>query len=173
MLAIPVFAFLWSWPTRLTLTDEELVVSRWLRPDKTLPIDEITTVSTGYLPNAGPRVWVTSSPGHGIEIPPGSFDANLLLRRLGHRIEQLGKERVIAGEKTRRVLGIPGGGLRDPWSPHRDHLPCPDCDHPDYEHSGSPVPAAVKGACAECLYAQKRSGRRDRRDPCRRAYGSW
>lgn len=173
MLAVPIVAFLWAWPTRLTLTEEALTVSRLLRRDETMLIRDIRTISAGYMPKAGPRVWITGPPRSAVELPPGSFEADLLLRRLGRRLEQLDKTRVIADEKTRRVLGIPGGGLRDPWTPHRDHLPCPNCDHADYEHPGSPVPAAVKGACAECLFAQKRMPRRDRRNPCRRQYGSW
>ncbi len=174
MLAMPVIAFLWARPTRLTLTHEALIVSSPLRQDRTLRIEDITTVSAGYMPKAGPRIWVTGGqPRQDVEIEPGSFEIDLLLRRLGHRLAQLDKTKVIADEKTRRVLGIPGGGLRDPWTPKRDHPPCPICGHPAYEHANSPVPAAVKGACAECVYDRKKTPRRERAEPCRRQFGSW
>lgn len=173
MLAVPVVAFLWARPTRLTLTGDILTVSSLLRQDETLLITDITSIDAGYLPKAGPRVWITGPSRRSLEIDPGSFEAALLLRRLGCRLEQLDRTRVIADEKTRRTLGIPGGGLRDPWTPHQDHPPCPRCGHPAFEHADSPVRAAVKGACAECVYARMTSPRRGRRDPCRHRFGTW
>ncbi|MGO4604476.1 hypothetical protein [Terrabacter sp. 2YAF2] len=125
------------------------------------------------MPKAGVRVAISGTPRFQVGLAPGPFEEDLLLRRLGRRLEQLDMTRVIADEKTRRVLGIPGGGLRDPWTPPRDHLPCPSCGHPDYEHGGSPVPAAVKGACAECVYSRMGTPRREQREPCKRQFGSW
>ena len=173
MFGMPLFALLWSWPEKLTLEDDALRISRPMRADQILPVSEITSIEAHYMPRVGPRVGISGRLNQQLDIPPGSLEAGVLLRRLGRRVEQLDMTRVIATERTRRLLGIPGGGRRDPWTPTQDHPPCPACGDPALEHPGSPVPAAVKGACAECVYYRKTSRHRARPALCTREFGSW
>lgn len=171
---VPCFAWLWSWPERLTFDGDHFIRRRPLRRDQVLAIREITRVEGGYKFHVGPRVYIMGGEHWPTtELVPGPEDHKLMLRRLGRRLVELDMARVIVNEDTRRAVGIPGGGLRDPWTPKRTIPDCPSCGHDWREHPGSGVDAAVDGACGECVYELRKESRRNRASACRRKAGSW
>ena len=170
----PAFAWLWNWPERLTFDGDRFIRARPLRQDQVLPIREISGVEGGYEVKVGPKVYVMGSdPRQTVALWLGSDDHKLMLRRLGRRLEELDMTRVITNEDTRRAVGIPGGGLRDPWTPKRTIEDCPSCGHDWREHAASGVDAAIDGACGECVYELRGKSRRDRASACRCLAASW
>lgn len=171
-----VVALTWTmnWPQRLTFDGDRFVRKAWLRPPIVLPVKDITDIEGYYMPKVGPKVLIRGRDPHlALDLALGPSDEKLLLRRLGRRLEQLKLTKVIADEKTRRALGIPGGGLRDPWRSEREVQDCPTCGHDWREHPGGPVDAAIKGKCAECVYEMRHRPRREQADSCTRLAGSW
>ena len=99
-----------------TLTTSEL--SRRSRGQvETLPLSELKRVEGYYKVRVGPCMAIQGRQGVGFElnINPGTTP---LFHELGRLLVAAGQDRaVIADERTRRALGIAGGGLRDPWQP--------------------------------------------------------
>lgn len=171
---VPGFAWVWNWPQRLTFDGDRLVRTPLLRTSRVLPVRDISAVEAFYGYRVGPKVSIRGADQlQEVEVTPGPNDQSLLLRRLGRRLEQLEMTKVITDEKTRRALGIPGGGLRDPWAPQQETSDCPDCGHDWREHPGSPIDAAVKGRCGERVVELQARPRRIRRSACIRQAGSW
>jgi hypothetical protein len=164
---VPTFAWMWNWPQRLTFDGDRLVRTPLLRPSQVLRVREISAVEGYYRFHVGPKVSIRGADHlQEVELNPGPNDQKLLLRRLGRRLEQLEMTTVIKDEKTRRVVGIPGGGLRDPWAPRQEISDCPECGHDWREHPGSPIDAAAKGRCGECVVELQSRPRRLRGSAC-------
>ena len=84
---------------------------------QSIPLADLTQVSGYFRNNAGDFIALQSRE-EGFDLQLGTPDVDQLLARLGPLLVELGIDRtVIADEKTRRWLGLPGGGLRDPWQP--------------------------------------------------------
>lgn len=78
---------------------------------------ELTTVFGFYKYHVGDCIELAGR-NRGFELQLGSTDVDNLLKHVGPLLVALGTDRkVIADEKTRRWLGLAGGGLRDPWVP--------------------------------------------------------
>lgn len=104
-------------PIQYTLTNTELVSRRRGKVEE-LPLAKITDIAGGYLPDVGPQIYVYGPSGGFATLNIGSPANTAFLHRLGLRMVDMGRDRaVIEDEKTRRALGLPGGGLRDPWTP--------------------------------------------------------
>lgn len=83
---------------------------------ETIPLGDITSVSGYFEPRVGDFIAIQGKAG-GFNLQLGG-EINGLLEVLGPRLVDLGRDRqVIRDEKARRWLGLPGGGLRDPWTP--------------------------------------------------------
>ncbi|EAQ00461.1 hypothetical protein JNB_09819 [Janibacter sp. HTCC2649] len=81
---------------------------------ETLPVASITTVY-GHYDHAG-DVLSISGETVGFSLQLGTDDVSGLLAALGPLLVELGRDqKVIEDERARRWLGLPGGGLRDPW----------------------------------------------------------
>lgn len=103
-------------PAKYTL-DESSLVRTCRRKRETIPLAEITHVSGHYQVHVGDAISVMSR-DHGFTFLLRRPGVNELLEHLGPLLAQRGIDRrVIAEEKTRRWLGLPDGGRRDPWTP--------------------------------------------------------
>lgn len=119
--AVLVVVVVWvlEGPERLTFDGHVLRRVRPARQDQSLLLGDITIVEFGYKFKVGPRVFITGgTPRLSFEVDPEDRDGQVLLEALGERLEDLDMTKVIADEATRRALGIPGGGMRDPWTPN-------------------------------------------------------
>lgn len=86
---------------------------------ETMLLTSIASVSGYYEPRVGDFISIeTRTQGFSLQL--GGDGVDDLLAALGPRLVDLGLDRkVIQDEKTRRWLGLPDGGLRDPWRPPR------------------------------------------------------
>lgn len=96
-----------------TLTGDSLTRRRRGK-EETIPLKSITSVYGYYEPRVGDFLSIQSrTDGFNLQLG-GEVDE--LLKSLGPRLVELRRDReVIKDEKARRWLGLPGGGLRDPW----------------------------------------------------------
>ena len=174
LIAVLALTWMMNWPQRLTFDGDRFVRRAWFRPALVLPVRDITAVAGYYMVKVGPKIAIGGrDPRLALDLTPGPAEEKLMLRRLGRRLEQLDMTKVIADEGTRRALGLPDGGLRDPWTPERHVPPCPACGHDWREHPGAPTDASTKGKCAECVYEAKHGPRRERVTICSAKAGSW
>jgi len=116
--AVVAAAWLLEGPERATFDGDELRRVRPWRKDEVLPVTEINDVGLTYVVKVGWRLFVGGAPPRvAFVIDPDARDVRPMLEALGERLEVLGLTKVVADEKTRRALGVPGGGMRDPWTP--------------------------------------------------------
>jgi hypothetical protein len=115
-LVVGVVAWLLYAPAKYTLTAS--AIERSCRGhNESIPLGDLTEVYGYYRPQAGDFI-VVNSRDRCFDLKLGGQDVDQLLERIGPLLVVLGTDRkVIADEKTRRWLGLPGGGLRDPWTP--------------------------------------------------------
>lgn len=115
-LVIGAVAWLLEAPARYTLTSAAIERSCRGRSE-VIPLVELTTVFGFQKYHVGDCIELAGR-DLGFELNLGSADVDKLLKRVGPLLVTLGTDRkVIADEKTRRWLGLAGGGLRDPWTP--------------------------------------------------------
>lgn len=102
-------------PTEYVLSADSLT-RHSRRGSETIELSAITSIYGYYEARVGDFIAVQSrTVGFDLQLG-GEIDA--LLEALGARLVELERDReVIGDEKTRRWLGLSGGGLRDPWSP--------------------------------------------------------
>lgn len=99
------------------LLTSALITRRSRGSVESITLADLTHVG-GYCRNNVGDFLSIRSRGQGFDLQLGATDVNLLFERLGPVLVDLGIDRrVIADEKTRRWLGLAGGGLRDPWTP--------------------------------------------------------
>ena len=103
-------------PAKYTLSQSSL--ARTCRgKTETIPLVEVIQVFGHYQIHVGDAVTVTSR-DRGFTFLLGHPGVDHLLERLGPLLVQSGIDKgVIADEKTRRWLGLPDGGRRNPWTP--------------------------------------------------------
>ena len=83
---------------------------------ESIALADLTRVSGYFRAKLGDLVSIQGG-GKAFDLQLGAPDVTLLLERLGPLLVDLGIDRrVVADEKTRRWLGLSGGGLRDPWT---------------------------------------------------------
>jgi len=115
-LVVGVVAWLLYPPAKYTLTASAIERSCKGR-NESIPLGDLTEVYGYYRNQVGDFIVLKSRDG-GFDLKLGRQDVDQLLERIGPLLVDLGTDRkVIADEKTRRWFGLPGGGLRDPWTP--------------------------------------------------------
>ena len=115
-LVVGVVAWLLYAPAKYTLTASAIERSCRGR-NESIPVGDLTEIQGYYRYQAGDFM-VVSSRDRCFDLKLGRPDVDQLPERIGPLLVVLGTDRkVIADEKTRRWLGLSGGGLRDPWAP--------------------------------------------------------
>lgn len=115
-LVIAAVAWLLYAPAKYTLTSSAIERSCRGRSEM-IPLVEVTKVFGFHQYHVGDCIELAAR-NRGFELQLGSADVDNLLKHVGPLLVTLGTDRkVIADEKTRRRLGLAGGGLRDPWTP--------------------------------------------------------
>ena len=102
-------------PAEYVLTADSLT-RRCRGRSATIALTSLTSVHGYHQPRVGDFIAIQDGTD-GFSLQLGGEGVNALLEVLGQRLLQLGLDRaVIDDEKTRRRLGLPDGGLRDPWT---------------------------------------------------------